>query len=92
MFIAQNGLCAICQVSPATAVDHAHACCAGATSCGDCVRGLVCTRCNILTGFIETIPDIVEMAQAYLARWSSGLGRLPFKQENIGSNPIRATN
>lgn len=27
-------------------VDHDHACCSGKTSCGQCVRGAVCGRCN----------------------------------------------
>jgi hypothetical protein len=51
MLTAQDGHCAICPTTPeqngkALAVDHDHECCPGRRSCGKCVRGLLCDRCN----------------------------------------------
>lgn len=46
----QGGRCAICQRATGKArrlaVDHDHSCCPGPTSCGRCVRGLLCSPCN----------------------------------------------
>lgn len=51
LYEAQGGLCALCRRAKGTgakrlAVDHDHACCPGPVSCGECVRGLLCTSCN----------------------------------------------
>lgn len=43
------GPCQICKEKPYQAplhIEHDHACCGGAGSCGKCVRGLVCASCN----------------------------------------------
>lgn len=34
-------------------VDHDHACCPGKSSCGKCVRGAVCNKCNTAIGRYE---------------------------------------
>ena len=31
-------------------VDHSHACCSGNKSCGKCIRGILCWRCNSILG------------------------------------------
>lgn len=45
-------LCPICVKRRATQVDHWHGCCKGKTSCGKCVRGLLCGPCNKYLGLI----------------------------------------
>jgi hypothetical protein len=80
--LAENG-CNICGAATGTAsdrhlhVDHDHACCPGKTSCGECVRGIVCNSCNTAIGRYEkgTLRDdypkrdgIIKYLQDYTAR------------------------
>jgi len=56
--LAENG-CNVCgaEVGSATErnlhVDHDHACCPGQMSCGKCIRGVVCNKCNTAIGRYE---------------------------------------
>jgi hypothetical protein len=66
----QGGHCALCSTAPKEggrrlAVDHDHSCCPGKTSCGKCVRGLLCTSCNLLIGRIETDTKWLSRAMQY---------------------------
>jgi hypothetical protein len=50
-------------------VDHDHACCKGAKSCGKCIRGVLCTRCNFVLGLLEDNPVLIpKYLLAYLKR------------------------
>lgn len=68
MYQLQTGRCAICRKEfiATPAVDHDHSCCSGNTSCGKCVRGLLCTHCNKgLSGFRDN-PEYMLLAIQYL--------------------------
>lgn len=41
------------------AVDHDHNCCPGSKSCGKCIRGLLCFRCNVAMSLIDKVPITV---------------------------------
>jgi hypothetical protein len=66
----QGGTCAICQRATGArkrlAVDHDHSCCDAPTSCGRCVRGLLCKSCNQMLGRMRDSPEAFERAAAYL--------------------------
>lgn len=72
---AANG-CEICGDKPNNSlhVDHDHNCCNGQITCGKCVRGIICNRCNKAVDKYETglmrpdYPDldkIREYVEAY---------------------------
>jgi hypothetical protein len=78
LLTAQGGGCAICGVmTPAGGraatwhIDHDHACCPGPWSCGQCVRGILCGRCNNLIGYADEQPAVLTAAAAYVARTAS---------------------
>ena len=65
---AQGGVCNLCGNPPKQnrlAVDHDHACCPGEKTCGKCVRGLLCTPCNLALGRVED-EGWMERADAHL--------------------------
>lgn len=69
----QNGVCAICfqecKSGRELAVDHDHSCCAGKTSCGDCVRGLLCTKCNTAIGLLDYSVNRMQSAITYVTNY-----------------------
>lgn len=71
MFDAQGKRCAICHTDdPGTnywAVDHDHACCPSSDkTCGGCVRGILCARCNHGLGSFRDRLDLLTSASEYL--------------------------
>ncbi len=49
-------------------IDHDHACCPGEASCGKCVRGVLCQRCNHQVGVLESVRarGLIPPLLAYL--------------------------
>jgi hypothetical protein len=41
-------------------VDHFHGCCPGKRSCGQCVRGLLCHKCNVRRAIRERLDKLVS--------------------------------
>ena len=67
MLAAQGGGCAICRVKPTTRrlhVDHDHD--TGA------VRALLCHRCNVLVGYVESDPTLVPRVCQYVKTFKAG--------------------
>ena len=72
-----NG-CEICGDKPERSlhVDHDHKCCQGGNSCGNCVRGILCNRCNKAVDKYEVnlmrpdYPDIDKII-GYVEKYSN---------------------
>lgn len=60
----QGGLCKLCDrdiTSAFTAIDHDHACHPLGSYCDNCVRGLLCNRCNTaLGGFMDDVGNLYK--------------------------------
>lgn len=60
--------CGACGATTDLAVDHAHDCCPGPFSqCGRCVRGYLCTPCNVAEGLLRTAERAEQLAR-YMRR------------------------
>lgn len=69
----QNG-CAICNYNAPMfpvwwTIDHDHKCCEGNKSCGECVRGVLCSFCNRGLGqFNDSVVRLMNAAN-YIEGW-----------------------
>lgn len=76
----QGHACALCGV-PESAnrklhIDHDHSCCpAPGTSCGKCIRGLICYSCNNALGLINDDLEILRRMVSYIR--DGGVPRSP---------------
>ena len=70
----QAGVCGSCKRAEPRggrlSVDHDHACCAGSKSCGRCVRGLLCRRCNLMLGHAGDSKDVFVGLIEYLNQFT----------------------
>jgi len=61
-----SGKCHSCQDNVGTNIDHDHSCCPGSTSCGQCVRGLLCHQCNSALGLLKDNVDAILKLANYI--------------------------
>ncbi len=68
--------CEICRVKTDynLHVDHDHNCCNGTTTCGKCVRGIICPGCNMTVdkyenGLLRNDNPKMEMIKKYLLKY-----------------------
>lgn len=72
LLVKQENKCAICKRDKSSfhkslCVDHDHLCCSKKnSSCGKCIRGLLCQDCNILLGSAHDNKEILKEAITYL--------------------------
>jgi hypothetical protein len=73
----QNQVCYLCHeeetkrfkngITPVSlTIDHDHRCCPGRKSCGQCVRHLLCHRCNFMLGVVEAKPQLIHRFADYI--------------------------
>lgn len=69
----QNNVCSICSCASDRTlhVDHDHNCCAGRKSCGQCIRGLICSSCNQGLGLFQDNPGVLRAAALYVENGGS---------------------
>lgn len=70
----QGGGCAICGDPPPDnrcyPVDHDHNCCPKEQTCGKCLRGILCVKCNVGLGNYRDRPDLLIKAAEYLREYA----------------------
>ncbi len=71
MYEEQDGRCKICNdveksYRSRLSIDHDHSCCPGHNSCGKCIRGLLCSSCNMTLGNAKDSVEILEKMIKYL--------------------------
>lgn len=68
----QGGVCGHClSAEPSGAgwcIDHDHKCCPGKKSCGQCIRKILCGKCNKGLGLFGDDPDILRATADYVRR------------------------
>lgn len=51
--------CAVCSETENLCIDHDHSCCPGVFTCGNCIRGVLCRRCNTVEGMFKNNPELL---------------------------------
>ena len=105
---AQGGCCALCPATQYSsvnkgplAIDHDHRCCPIDSSCGKCVRGLLCAKCNLrvyeLERFVEeariipTSGSWTECAMDYLGANFTSYLTLAVSETSVASINVDRT-
>lgn len=73
LLASQGGVCAGCGTDTPGGrgsfhVDHDRACCPGKTSCGKCIRGLLCSACNVGVGLLGDDPERLRRLADYIEK------------------------
>ena len=70
----QDGHCALCsrkreENGNRLAIDHDHGCCAKSGSCGKCLRGILCRRCNLRSGNLDELLSLGMVLAKHHTGW-----------------------
>ena len=60
--------CDSCGSHVGIAVDHDHSCCPDKNTCGKCIRGVLCRRCNTAEGIFKTNPQSIYGLIGYMEK------------------------
>ena len=60
-----DGKCWSCKDRSAFVIDHDHNCCPKQYSCGECIRGVLCSQCNTALGLLSENPEFIMRLLQY---------------------------
>lgn len=63
-------------------IDHDHSCCVGRRSCGECVRGVLCSRCNTVLAYFDKAS--IRDNHPYLDRINTYVARYEQRRKKLG--------
>lgn len=68
IFQTQGSVCVCGDAEPNLTwhIDHDHTCCPGKDSCGSCVRGILCSNCNLALGMVRDNSETLRKLADYL--------------------------
>ena len=74
----QNNSCAICKThssefKDSLYVDHDRSCCPSKITCGNCIRGLLCKKCNFALGLLNDNEAIMQEALNYIIGYNRSM-------------------
>ena len=92
--ILRDTQCQICGVkTDRPNLDHDHSCCDGAWSCGECIRGILCQRCNLQVGWLErAMREGVRDHLKYLENPPGVARRRDYEAKTVDNHPGRTKN
>jgi hypothetical protein len=74
-FLALPKACQVCGSTHRLHIDHDHSCCDFPGSCGQCVRGVLCHRCNMALGACQDDRSVITGLLNYLEKQNKVLIR-----------------
>jgi hypothetical protein len=61
--------CEVCGTLEQLTIDHDHSCCSEkSTSCGKCIRGVLCNRHNLAEGLLRGDPEDAYALAEYMKK------------------------
>ena len=61
--------CQVCGSFNRLTVDHDHSCCPTAKSCSNCIRGILCHKCNTAAGLLDDdVNRMIALASYIMAK------------------------
>ena len=66
--------CEVCERKDNLNIDHDHTCCPGQTTCGLCIRGVLCHEHNRMEGYIKGELEVLDKMEKYLLKNVNVLG------------------
>jgi hypothetical protein len=72
IFEMKKGGCEVCGSHERLTLDHDHSCCPTGKSCNNCIRGILCHKCNTAAGLLDDDTERMVSLAAYILKNKEG--------------------